>query len=424
MDPTEADYSSGGLLSPESIDLVAQRWHADTAVLDGAERRAAGNPGAWSRALYLLAIDHRRHRRSYLFVRFGFDATRHRFACVDRAPASRDEWDELDRYDLQYRRHDNAARAMVVACAVAAVRGADPAAAAVKAFFDANRDYPRLISLQMALSSSKRLRDEALLEYSGWAASEISISPKTATFSSSVERKSSKQARYNKRLRNHLRKLTGGGSPRELYRALLQPEELPASLLRACRDVDPDEDPRALLNQATNLIVGGGQRRHKAREKRGACIVRGPFGYDPTPMALEMVGWDTDDPDWVVAVDRVYREAGGRPLAEVIDGQTRLGGVPQDGGGITADEQRATREEVIRSATLEDVELREAVHRLIDEFGLTEREAQVYYLRLGEKWRHPKISAYLGIAVRTSRTTFRHAYRKRWGLKPRTNRAV
>jgi DNA-directed RNA polymerase specialized sigma24 family protein len=260
--------------------------------------------------------------------------------------------------------------------------GGDFAAESCRAFFRAYRAGIWLVGLDMGLPPWPELREQAAYEFSGWVASRLSLW-------------------RNKRLRAAL----GDGSPHDLNRTLL--ERLPAAVWEAWYDLDPNEDPHVVRTHAANILAGGGQRR---RKRRPPSALDGPMRYDPTPMSSILLHARLDF-DVVDEVHRRYDD--GRSLAEALaaaEGRQKSAG---EASRVAAAEQFAARESVLRCAAIDDFEMAEMVHRLTHDFQLSERQAQVAYLR-GQRWKHSEIAEYLGIDVDTSK---QHSYRARLKVK-------
>ena len=107
---------------------------------------------------------------------------------------------------------------------------------------------------------------------------------------------------------------------------------------------------------------------------------------------------------------------GGRPVAEAFAEDAARTDARSGHAGFAPSQEFMAREGVAASDAPGDLELAGAVASLTREYGLSEREAQVVYLRSQfPKWKHREIADRLGIDEDTSK---QHLHRARRKLKP------
>lgn len=376
--PDDAAFNFDDPPEHGSIHAAILRWRESERAASALRRAAEASPGLWARFLFQTSVEERRLAARYLRGRFSFDANRGRFR--GDPDITVDDWPRFLEWIRQYLGDHVLIVGMTAAIAAAHRRGDDPDLAAVKAFFEIEADYPWLAGLDICWSLPSADRDDLLAELSAWAATKIST-------------------RRNRRLRAAL----GEGSPHEVYRALL--ERLPAAVLEAAYHITPDEPPRMLRAQATNLIEGGGQRRRKRSLLRAAAV--GPPTYEAT---LDVV-WDArgfrkpSEPDPAESprvLSPLSLREGARVRESLVSPESleALEGRPQDRGSpqeafVLAWSGREEIYELLRSGA-----------------GLSPRQLEVYLLREGEKLKYREIAEELEIRGGSIGPTLTRARRK------------
>jgi DNA-directed RNA polymerase specialized sigma24 family protein len=354
--------------------------------LEQAERAAALNPAASVGFHYAQALTWSRWLRRYFRSRFRYDVPNLRVIDPSLMPRTDDEWRCFMRAFRDWRLHMALAQAVADGWRRAETQGGDAVSEALRAYFDVQKQAPWFVAIEMALAPSTTLREEAAIAFSGWAATQI-------------------KTRFPR-----LRKALGGGSPHDVHRTLL--ERLPAAVLEAFHDPDPNEDPLIVRTHAANILVDGGQRR---RRKRPPSALGRPMRYDedrgvldidPRRMIQEMRAGAEADRIWLTELDRKIREECGRALVEVVSDP--VSSRPATDTAL----QDFTVREAVRGHAVDAFELREAVRLLASDYGLSERQAEAYYLKRVEGWPHRRIAERLGITATTSRGHFRNARRK------------
>jgi len=310
----------------------------------------------------------RRRWLRYLRSTFGFDITRGRF--LRRSPDILiADWTRLLVGFREYLGYHLLVVGMILAGTAARRRGDDPDMAGVVAFFEIEREYPWLVGIEMSMLLSAPARDEALLQLSAWAATKIST-------------------RRNRRLRAAL----GGGSPHEVYHALL--ERLPAAVLEAWYDLGPGEHPRLVRSQAADLLAGGGQRR---RKRRLARLAGGPAASIPTSNE-DLRG-------------RHLREHGSGCLTDVRIEAGAAFARREPSDGPRALDDFTLRETVPTQAMLDVFEMADAARSIARRAELSPLEEDVYVLD-AQGLKHKEMAERLSRAVGTTKGALHRAKAK------------